>query len=64
MTPRLDFAIGIAIVLAIVIHLWLETRVSLEIEQDGVRLVLRPAGVLWFASAFRFEEAVDGAIET
>ncbi len=63
LTPRLDYAIGITIVLAIVIHLWLETRVPLQIEHDGDRLVLRPAGVLWFASAFRFEEAVAAAIE-
>jgi sulfate permease, SulP family len=63
LTPRLDYAVGIAIVLAIVIHLWLETRVPLQIEQHGTRLILRPAGVLWFASAFRFEEAAMAAIE-
>jgi SulP family sulfate permease len=64
LTPRLDYAIGISIVLAVVIHLWLETRVSVEIEQDGERLMLRPAGVLWFASAFRFEEAAWAAIDS
>jgi sulfate permease, SulP family len=64
LTPRLDYAIGISIVLAVVIHLWLETRVSIEIEQKGKRLLLRPAGVLWFASAFRFEDAAFAAIES
>jgi SulP family sulfate permease len=63
LTPRLDYAIGISIVLAVVIHLWLETRVSLEIRQDGEDLTLRPAGVLWFASTFRFEERVYAAID-
>jgi SulP family sulfate permease len=63
LTPRLDYAIGITIVLAVVIHLWLETRVPVQIEREGDRLVLRPAGVLWFASAFRFEETVEAAID-
>jgi MFS superfamily sulfate permease-like transporter len=64
LTPRLDYAIGISIVLAVVIHLWLETRVSVQIEQDGERMVLRPSGVLWFASAFRFENAAYDAIDS
>ena len=63
LTPRLDIAVGAAVALAIGVHLWLETRVPLAIAREGERLVLRPAGVLWFASAYRFEEAARSAID-
>jgi SulP family sulfate permease len=64
LTPRLDLAVGGTIALAIAVHLWLETRVPLTVERDGDRLTLRPAGVLWFASAYRFEEAANAAIDS
>jgi SulP family sulfate permease len=58
LTPRIDYAIGITIVVAVLIHLWLETRVPIVVRENRTRLTLRPAGVLWFGSAFPFADAV------
>ncbi len=62
LAPRIDLAVGAGIALAVLVHLWRETRVPVLVERSGTTLALRPQGVLWFASAHRFERAARLAI--
>ena len=57
LAPRVDIAVVVAIALAVAVHLWRELELGLESWVDGETLHVRPIGVLWFASARRFEDA-------
>ena len=57
LAPRVDVAVVAAIALAVVVHLWRELELGVESWLDGETLHVRPIGVLWFASARRFEDA-------
>ncbi len=63
LAPRIDQAIAIGIALAVGVHLWREMRVPIAASEDAGTLHLRPAGVLWFGSAARFEDEVERLIE-
>lgn len=56
LSPRIDEAILIGILLSALVHLWreLSPRVSAVREEDT--LVVRPSGVLWFGSAPALED--------
>jgi SulP family sulfate permease len=58
LAPRVDLAVVAAITLAVVVHLWRELELGVESWLDGETLHVRPIGVLWFASARRFEDAL------
>ncbi|MBW3592148.1 MAG: STAS domain-containing protein [Actinobacteria bacterium] len=57
LAPRVDLAVVAAIALAVIVHLWRELELGVESWLDGETLHVRPIGVLWFASARRFEDA-------
>jgi SulP family sulfate permease len=57
LAPRVDLAVIAAIALAVGVHLWRELELGVESWLDGETLHVRPIGVLWFASARRFEDA-------
>jgi len=59
LAPRVDLAVLIAILVAIGVHLYREiSRVNVEAEIEGDKLVIYPAGVLFFASANRFHDTI------
>ena len=57
LAPRVDLAVVAAIALAVAVHLWRELELGVESWVEGETLHVRPIGVLWFASARRFEDA-------
>lgn len=57
LAPRIDQAVLLGILFAIVVHLWREFRVELDSWTEGDTLHIRPDGVVWFGSA----EALRGA---
>lgn len=51
LSPRIDLAVVLGIGLGITVHLWRELRVEVESAYEEETLVLRPRGVMFFASA-------------
>ncbi len=59
LAPRVDLAVMIAILVAVGVHLYREiSRVNVEAEIEADKLVIYPAGVLFFASANRFHDTI------
>lgn len=58
LTPRIDEAVVLGILLAIGVHLWREFQVRVTTWMDGGSLHVRPEGVLWFGSAQMLEKRV------
>jgi SulP family sulfate permease len=56
LAPHIEWAIMASIVLSVVIHLWRELRLDIEVTASESRLELSPQGVLWFATARRLED--------
>lgn len=56
LSPRVDQAVLLGVVLALGVHAWREMQPSLEHWIDGETLHIRPEGVLWFGSAPELEE--------
>jgi len=56
LAPRVDRAVLVGIVLAVLVHLWRELHVGVASWTAGVVLHLRPQGVLFFASTPAIEE--------
>jgi len=56
LSPRVDQAILLGVVLALAIHVWREMQPRLEVWTEGETLHVRPEGVLWFGSAPELEE--------
>ncbi|MEM9890310.1 MAG: SulP family inorganic anion transporter [Actinomycetota bacterium] len=54
--PRLEIGVAIGIGLAILAHLYRELSVTASVELIGDRLVIRPHGVLWFATVPAIDE--------
>jgi sulfate permease, SulP family len=57
LAPRIERAVLIGILLAILAHLWRELRLSIPAWTEGDALHLAPKGVLYFASAPGLAEA-------
>ena len=56
LAPRVELGVVVGIVLAVAVHLYRElTGVTVEHELHGDRLLIRPRGVLWFATVLRVE---------
>ncbi|HVR28231.1 MAG TPA: sodium-independent anion transporter, partial [Thermoanaerobaculia bacterium] len=51
LSPRIDQAVVLGVLLAISVHLWREFSLRIARWQDGDTLNIRPEGVLWFGSA-------------
>jgi SulP family sulfate permease len=62
LAPHVEWAIMAAIGLSIVIHLWRELRLDVEVTATESRLELAPQGVLWFATARRLEDRFVDAL--
>lgn len=56
--PHIEWALLSGIALSIAVHLWKELTLEVHAEKDGKTLVLRPIGVLWFATAHDLEARV------
>lgn len=54
--PHIERALLAGIGLSIAVHLWKELTLETRVEKDGETLVLRPIGVLWFATARNLED--------
>jgi sulfate permease, SulP family len=61
-TPHVERAILLGIALSIAAHLWRELGISVAEWVEDTTLHLRPAGVLYFASAPRLEDALGKAL--
>lgn len=60
LSPRIDEAVLIGVVLAIGQHLRREQRLDLDVVVEDAVLRVTPRGVLWYGSAQKFEEAMPG----
>ncbi|HEX9692497.1 MAG TPA: SulP family inorganic anion transporter [Gemmatimonadales bacterium] len=58
LAPRIDLAVLGGVGLAVVVHLWRELLVRVEVRRDGDTLRLEPVGVLFFASAPPLDNAI------
>jgi SulP family sulfate permease len=58
LSPRVDQAILVGVLLALGIHVWREMKPRLEMWTEGQTLHVRPEGVLWFGSAPELEKAL------
>lgn len=56
LSPRVDQAVLLGVVMALGIHAWREMRPKLHSWVEGETLHIRPEGVLWFGSAPELEE--------
>ncbi len=56
MAPRIDLAVVIGVVLAILTHLWRETKLDIHVGYEEGTLTIRPVGVVWFVSAPALED--------
>jgi sulfate permease, SulP family len=56
LSPHVEQAVLIGIVLAVAVHLWRELQLEVPNWTEGETLHLRPTGVLWFGTAARLED--------
>jgi SulP family sulfate permease len=63
-SEHVDYALLIGISLAIVVHLWREMRIDLDVRAEGETLHLTPRGVLWYGGAKSLEEALGNELST
>ena len=63
LAPRLDLALAAGIGAALLLHLWRESHLVMEVEAVDDELHVRPAGVLWFGSAHRFERELTKMLD-
>ncbi len=62
LSPRIDEAVLIGIVVSGVVHLWRELQLDVSTWREGAVLHLEPSGVLWFATAPRLDDAIRAAV--
>jgi SulP family sulfate permease len=56
LSPRVDQAILVGVVLSLGVHAWREMKIRPESWREGETLHLRPHGVLWFGSSAALEQ--------
>jgi len=56
-SPNVEYGVLIGLGLSIAAHLYRELRVDHASEVDGTTLILRPAGVVWFATTPQLERS-------
>jgi SulP family sulfate permease len=56
LSPHVERAVLVGIVLSVVVHLWRELSLEIPSWTEAGTLHLRPRGVLWFGSAARLED--------
>lgn len=57
LSPRIDLAVLVGVILALGVHAWREMYPQLRSWTEGDTLHLQPEGVLWFGSAPEVEQA-------
>ncbi|MEM1418734.1 MAG: SulP family inorganic anion transporter [Myxococcota bacterium] len=62
LAPRIDLAVLGGVALAIAVHVWRELSVDVRVRRDGETLRLIPEGVIWYASANQFRQALAAAV--
>lgn len=62
LSPRIEQALLLGILLSLAIHVWRERRAGFASWMEGDVLHLEVMGILWFASAPRLEEALMGRL--
>ena len=50
LAPRIDYAVLAGVAVAVALHLWRETQLTVDVERDGDLLTVRLSGVLFFGS--------------
>ena len=55
-SPRIDLGILVGVGLAILRHVWLETKMRADVAYDDGTLTIRPSGVIWFVSTPALED--------
>lgn len=63
LAPRIEQGVLLGISLAIVVHLWRELRVRVDVERVDDTLRVRPRGVLFFASVPDLEDRLLASLE-
>jgi SulP family sulfate permease len=63
LSPRVDQAVLLGVILALGIHAWREMRPKMVSWVEGDTLHIRPEGVLWFGSAPEVEEEAFALLE-
>jgi len=63
LSPRVDQAVLLGVVLALGVHAWREMRPRMHSWVEGDILHIRPEGVLWFGSAPELEEEAFALLE-
>ena len=58
LAPRIDYAIVVGVALAVGLHLWRETQLSVESSRREDTLVVTVTGVLYFGSVHQLESAL------
>lgn len=61
--PHLEWAVVAGVGLSLAVHLARELSLRLDVTADGPDLVVRPAGVLWFATAHDLQERLIGLLQ-
>jgi len=56
LAPHVEYAVLGGIALGLAVHAWRETQVDVAAGRQGDTLILRPRGVIWFASAPLFRQ--------
>lgn len=62
LSPRVDSAVVLGILLAVGVHLWREFYVKVTTWTEGEILHVRPEGVLWFGSAEALKQSVQNLL--
>jgi sulfate permease, SulP family len=63
LAPRIELAVVTGVTLSIAVHLVRELALRLEVSVEGDTLEVRPAGVLWFATAADLHERLIDLLE-
>lgn len=61
--PHLEWAVVAGVGLSLAVHLARELSLRLDVHADGDVLIVRPAGVLWFATAHDLQERLIGLLQ-
>ena len=62
LAPHVEYAVIAGIGVSVLVHIWREQYVRVDVDVDGATLILRPKGVIWFASAPTFRNAMAATL--
>lgn len=62
MAPRIERGVLVGVGLAVLVHLWRELRLDVQVTVDEAGVTLKPTGVLYFGSAPGLNETLFGVL--